>query len=128
MDEAGHAQAPAGELTRLEMPGIAKARTTRINPRHRPCRARRLTSEDQLLPISRYIGVGAAESSPVCQAFGFLDGDITSMESQSTGRLLYRVSVMPRPELVLVARFEIPAESVLSRRPEHKVWRDFNSN
>jgi hypothetical protein len=35
---------------------------------------------------------------------------------------------MPRPELVLVARFKIPAESVPSGRPKHKVWCDFSSN
>ena len=35
---------------------------------------------------------------------------------------------MSRPEFVLVARFKIPAESVLSERPKHKVWCDFSRN
>src|SRR5580693_876919 len=35
---------------------------------------------------------------------------------------------MPRPEFVLVARFKIPAESVFSGRPKHKIWCDFGSN
>ena len=35
---------------------------------------------------------------------------------------------MARSELVVVTRFEIPAEFVFSRRPKHKVWRDFDTS
>ena len=41
-------------------------------------------------------------------------------EATADARLL-----MPTPEVVLVARFEVPAESVLPRRPEHKVQNGF---
>src|ERR1700731_5491233 len=40
--------------------------------------------------------------------------------NQQTARYTERM-FMPRPDLVLVARFKIPAESVLTGRPKHKV-------
>ena len=58
---------------------------------------------------------------------GTLECYVSTNADQKTGGYAERV-FMRRPKFVFVTRFQIPAESMLLRRPEHEVWSDFSSN